>query len=103
MNATEIFRQSQRLKGPNGQRVPRLARAPKHLQELYLKLGTARFVASFETATLKNRTTLRIVLREGEIPNIVVGARLKQLFKGHGRVKFLDNFETQPVAVEIYH
>mgnify|MGYP000674797056 CR=1 FL=1 len=84
-----------------GVRVPRLDKAPAKYNDLYISLGMARFIKSFRAKEGKNSISLQLILRDEEICNLVVIARLKQIFKGVAGAKFPKNFERQPINIQI--
>ncbi len=101
MTNTEIFRQQQKLKGVNGVRTPYLPKVNKKLIGLYIDLGKSPSIARVIDKTLKNKTIIRIWLREEEKANIVVNMRIKEMFKHFPKAKFPADFEGPFIQIEI--
>tara|TARA_R110000823_G_scaffold221193_5_gene349719 strand:- start:1437 stop:1751 length:315 start_codon:yes stop_codon:yes gene_type:complete len=102
MNTTTIFEQARRCTNdPNGPRVPHLFDFPEKHHDLFLKLGKDRLIESFEARHVGKAIELKIWLREGEKPNLVVMQRFKRLFHGVKNVKFPAHMENQPIHIQI--
>ena len=102
MNTTTAFAQRQHIKRTNnGARTPNLLEISEKYHRLLLKIGSANFVGQLRAKETPKKLVLQVWLRNGEIPNLVVNQRLKSLFNGIAKKKIPEEFETQPIIIEI--
>lgn len=102
MNTTTIFEQARKCTNdPNGVRVPYISAFPEKYHGLFLKIGRDPMIASFQARKVGRNIELKIWLREGEAPNLVVMQRFKRLFHGIKKVQMPAHLENCPIYVQI--